>query len=227
MSEPKKQIVIFSHGFGVRKDDLGLLSEIASKLPEVESILFDYFIINEKNQTLTIIPLSEQVKKLNEVISQTKKSNPNAIIDLIAHSQGTIIAALAKPKGVRKIIMLAPPFDMDVERSLNKYKAKPGAIINLDGVSRLPASRDGLERIIPAEYWSERRLMKPFEIYNELAEETEVISIEANQDQIVPKVSLNGLSSKIKLDPIDGDHNFSGKDRVVLVEKIRRYIIQQ
>jgi len=58
-----------------------------------------------------------------------------------------------------------------------------------------------------------------------LAEETDVISIEANQDQVVPKVNLKELSKKIKLDPIDGNHNFSGKGRIILIEKLRHYII--
>ena len=220
-----KHIVIYSHGFGVRKDDSGLFSDIAKNIPEVESVLFDYYIVNEQAKTLTIIPFSEQVIKLNEIILKTRKANPDAIIDLICHSQGTIVAALAKPKGVRKIIMLAPPFDMDVERSLKKYQTMPGSIINLEGMSKLPTSTDGLERIVPSTYWIERLLIKPFAIYNKLAEETDVISIEANQDQVVPKVNLKELSKKIKLDPIDGNHNFSGKGRIILIEKLRHYII--
>jgi hypothetical protein len=43
----KKHIIIYSHGFGVRKDDNGLLSYIAEHLPEVESVLFDYYNIND------------------------------------------------------------------------------------------------------------------------------------------------------------------------------------
>ena len=49
----KKHIVIFSHGFGVRKDDLGLLTDIALAIPEVESILFDYYDVDQKNKILT------------------------------------------------------------------------------------------------------------------------------------------------------------------------------
>ena len=37
--QPNKHIVIFSHGFGVRKDDRGLLTDIAKEIPEVESVL--------------------------------------------------------------------------------------------------------------------------------------------------------------------------------------------
>ncbi len=52
--ETQKHIIIFSHGFGVRKDDLGMLDDIASVFTEAESILFDYFMINDNQKTLTV-----------------------------------------------------------------------------------------------------------------------------------------------------------------------------
>jgi len=61
--QPKKQIVVFSHGFGVQKDDRGLLSSIAEALPEVESVLFNYFKVDEIKKTLTTCPFSTQIKK--------------------------------------------------------------------------------------------------------------------------------------------------------------------
>lgn len=82
----KKHIVIFSHGHGVKKDDLGLLIDIAEKIPEAESVLFDYYDIDEENKAITICPISEQVKKLENVISEVKEKNPNSVIDLIGHS---------------------------------------------------------------------------------------------------------------------------------------------
>jgi hypothetical protein len=222
--KPEKHILIFSHGFGVRKDDLGLLTDIAAAVPEVESIFFDYYDFDEKNNILTTCSFSQQVKKLREVISKTQEINPGAVIDLICHSQGGIIAALAQPIGIRKTIMLAPPFDVDIERTLKRYATKPGATINPDGISKIPSS-SGLTRIIPREYWIERKAIKPFEIYNKLADQTELIIIEAKQDKLLPKVDLTGLSSKIKLMPLDGDHDFSGEDRKNLLNVLRDCII--
>src|SRR4051812_33976828 len=108
----KNHIVIYSHGFGVRKDDRGLLTDIAEHLPEVESLLFDYNEVDELNHTLTMRPLSKQAEMLNEVVRKTRQSHPDAIIDLVGHSQGTIIIALAKPQGIRRTLLLAPVFDM-------------------------------------------------------------------------------------------------------------------
>ncbi|MFZ2310447.1 MAG: hypothetical protein WAW11_02795 [Patescibacteria group bacterium] len=215
-----KHIIIYSHGFGVRKDDLGLLSGIAEALPEAESILFDYFDVNEEEKTLTICPMSEQVEKLNKVISDTRAANPDAIIDLIGHSQGTIIVALTKPDGIRKTILLSPPFDMSLERTLARYRSKSDAKVDIEGISIIPSST-GLTRIIPKEYWQERLLVKPFEEYNALAEKTEITAIIANQDELIPKVDLTELSSKIQTLAIDGDHNFNDSARAPLIEIIK------
>jgi pimeloyl-ACP methyl ester carboxylesterase len=215
-----KHIIIYSHGFGVRKDDLGLLSGIAEALPEAESILFDYFEINEEARTMSICPLSAQVKHLNQVISEVKAANPGAVIDLIGHSQGTIVAAMAKPDGIRKTILLSPPFDMSLERTLARYRSKPGAEINIEGTSIIPSST-GLTRIIPKEYWQERILVKPFEEYNALAEKTEITAVIANQDELIPRADLTELSPKIKVLTIDGDHNFNDLAREPLIKIIR------
>ncbi|MHB8904043.1 MAG: alpha/beta hydrolase, partial [Patescibacteria group bacterium] len=161
----KKHIIIYSHGFGVRKDDNGLLTDIAAALPEVESILFDYFEVDENKKLMYICPLSSQVNKLNKIINEIKTSNPGAVIDLIGHSQGTVVASMTRPEGIRKAILLAPVFDMGLERTLVRYRSKPGAEINLEGISKIP-SLNGLARIIPKEYWRERLAVKPFIEYN-------------------------------------------------------------
>lgn len=219
----KKHIIIYSHGFGVRKDDNGLLTDIAEALPEAESILFDYYEVDEIESTITICPISAQIESLNKVISEARQSNPEAIIDLIGHSQGTIVAAMAKPDGVRKAIFVSTVFDMGLEQTLERYKSKPGVKIDLDGISIVPSST-GLTKIIPAQYWQERVAIKPFAEYNVFAKKTDIVVINANQDQLLPKVDLKELSPKIKVIQLDGDHGFSGEDRKNLIEVIREEI---
>lgn len=219
----KNHIIIYSHGFGVRKDDRGLLSDIAASLPEVESILFDYFDINEKDKTITIRPFSTQIKMLNKAIEEARLANPNAIIDLICHSQGTIVAALAKPDKIRKTILLAPVFDMSLKRTITRYHSNPQTQIDLDGISTLPPV-DGLTRIVPAQYWLERQKLKTFEEYNSFAAKTEMIVIQANQDEILPKVDLKELSPNIKLMTLDGNHGFHIPDRVGLLAVIKELL---
>ncbi|MFA4942374.1 MAG: YqiA/YcfP family alpha/beta fold hydrolase [Patescibacteria group bacterium] len=219
----KKHIIIYSHGFGVRKDDLGLLTDIAEAFPEIESMLFDYYEVDEIKKTITTCPISAQVERLNKIINETRKSNPEAIIDLIGHSQGTIAAALAKPEGIRKAIFISTVFDVSLKRTLERYKLKSDVEINLEGVSIIPSST-GLTKIIPAQYWQERVAVEPFKEYNAFAEKTDIVVINANHDEILPKVSLEELSPKIKVIQLDGNHSFDGEDRKNLIETIKKEI---
>lgn len=219
----KKHIVIYSHGFAVQKDDMGLFTDIAESIPEVESLLFDYYEVDKAENKILTCSFSEQVKKLNEVINSVKSSCPEAILDLICHSQGTIVAAMAKPENIRKSIMISPVFDTDIERSLSRYRTKSGVKIDLNGVSEIPSST-GLTKVIPKEYWQERLLIKPFAEYNSFADKTEIIVIEGKQDELLPKVDLSSLDSRIKVISIDGDHNFSGPNRAELKELIKKIL---
>ncbi len=220
----KKHIVIFSHGFGVLRDDCGTFTDIAQAMPEVLSFLFDYNDIDWDKKIMTVVPFSKAVKMLKEKITKTREENPETIIDLVCHSQGTIIAALAKPEGVRKAIFLAPPFDLDITRSVNRYKSKPGTHIDINGVSELDP-KYGLRRLVPAEYWQER--MKVENIiteYNAFSEITEIIAIRAKQDNVLAETNLDRLSKKIQMLDLDGDHNFSGEARSALVEKVKEIL---
>ena len=220
----KKHIIIYSHGFGVRRDDNRLLSDIADALSGAESILFDYYEADETRKTLTICSFSEQVEKLTKIINEIMSANPDAIIDLIAHSQGTIVAALANPEGIRKAIFLAAVFDLSLERTLERHRLNPEALINLEGVSIIPSKSGGFDRIIPAKYWRERAEIKSFEAYNNFAEKTEIVFVEANQDQLLPKVDLSPLSKKTKVISIDGNHGFEGEAREVLFGIIKKEV---
>src|SRR6185369_13842555 len=108
MTETIPHVIVFSHGFGVRKEDRGLFTAIAKALPDAKSVLFDYNPINEESNTLTAKPLNEQALKLRKVINSARAEFPGAIIDLVCHSQGCVVAGLVKPRGIRKVIMLTP-----------------------------------------------------------------------------------------------------------------------
>ena len=49
--------------------------------------------------------------------------------------------------------------------------------------------------------------------------------IEANQDEILSKVDLKDLNSKIKLMSLDGNHGFSGKSKKNLIKTVREIIL--
>jgi hypothetical protein len=153
-------IVIFSHGFGVRKEDRGLFSAIATALPDAKSVMFNYNPINEQSNTLTAEPLDEQARKLRKVINTTRAEYPDAIIDLVCHSQGCVVAGIVKPRGIRKVIMITPPDDISqaaVVKSLGRRDETP-----LDVTVRTRLSRsDGSTTVIHPDYWQSLAGLNP------------------------------------------------------------------
>ena len=177
-----KHIIVYSHGFGVRKDDRGLFTDIANAVPEAEHVMFDYNQIDQQTNTLTVSPLQRQVQKLKEHLDGVDK---DAVIDLVAHSQGCVVAALTKPQNVRQILCLAPPDNADTERLLNFFGSRDGSVVDLDGQSRIPR-RDGSTTIIPAAYWQSLKGLDVIRLYNRLPDLAKVKFPEP-QSRISPK----------------------------------------
>jgi hypothetical protein len=207
MTAKNTHIIIFSHGFGVRKEDRGLFTAVYRAIPNIEAVFFDYNPINEKSNTLTAKPLNEQAQKLRKVINNTRAENPDAVIDLVCHSQGCVIAGLVKPRGIRKVIMLAPPTDLDeavVAQQLGKRLETP---IDVTARTRLARS-DGSTTVIHPEYWQSLAGVKPIKLYNLLARFTALRIINARQDDVLGEVSFEGIDPSISLVTLDGNHNF-------------------
>jgi isopentenyldiphosphate isomerase len=223
MKEISKHIIIFSHGFGVRKDGRGLLTDIADEFSGAQSILFDYNQISEIENTITVRLLSEQVKILNEVIEKARTENPEATIDIIGHSQGCLVVALAKPSEIHRIVFIAPSLNKDIEHIVDIFKERPGTEINLSGMSKL-ARNDGTITAVPAGFWTEIKQFDPIPLYNELSNKTDLVIINAKQDEILDNKNIQRLDKKIKIIEINGNHNFSGEDRKILIDKIKTFL---
>ena len=217
--EMEKHIVIFSHGFGVQKDSRGLFLDIAEILKNVEAIMFDYNEINKLTKEVIVKKFSEQVDILKDIINKTKFSNPDSIIDIVCHSQGALITALVKPLGIRKIILIAPPFNTNTDKMLDVFRYRKGTEINKKGITKL-ARRDGSTTIIFPEFWIERSNTNPIDLYEELAKQTKVIIINAKQDEILSESCPSKLEN-IEVINLDGSHDFSGEYRKKLLELIK------
>jgi len=211
MKSATPHLIIFSHGFGVRKEDRGLFTAISQAVPDAESVLFDYNPINEKSNTLTAKPLNEQVQKLRKIINTARAEYPDAIIDLVCHSQGCVVAAMLKPRNIRKVIMLTPPDDVSEEVVVRQLTARSGATIDVNNRTRLPRS-DGSTTVIHPEYWQSLAGIKPVKLYNRLAKFTALRIINARQDTVLDSLSFEGIDPNISFVTIDGDHNFKQED---------------
>jgi hypothetical protein len=210
ISDPRN-IIIYSHGFGVRKTNRGLFTAIAKSLPDAESVMFDYNPIHEKSNTLTIKPFNEQVLKLRKVINSTRAEYPNAVIDLVCHSQGCVVAALLKPRDIRKIILLTPPTDMSEAAVAERLGRPNGIVIDVTTRTRLARS-DGSTTVIHPDYWQSLEGIDPIKLYNRLSRFTMLRIINARQDEELGKVSFEGIDPTISLVTLDGNHNFTDEE---------------
>lgn len=215
-----KHIIIYSHGFGVRKDDRGLFTDIAAALPDAENIMFDYNKVDEAANTLTTAALDVQAQKLLDVIAKARAEHPDATIDLIAHSQGCVVAALAKPEGMRKTIFTAPPTRvLDTERKIKEICEQYYITFTKNDTIRIPR-KDGSTTIIPPEYWRVRDGLDAQSMYNELAKQTELIIITATEDEVLGSVHFDHLDPNIKIVEMKTGHNFEGEGRAKLIKMI-------
>ncbi|HYH74787.1 MAG TPA: hypothetical protein VD735_02390 [Candidatus Saccharimonadales bacterium] len=207
MNPPRPHIIIYSHGFGVRKDDRGLFTAISRAVPDAESIMFHYNPINESSNTLTAKPLNEQVQKLRKVINTARIEHPGATIDIVGHSQGCVVAALLKPRGIRKVIMLTPPDVISEAVLVEQLSSLSETAIDVTARTRLPRA-DGSTTVIHPEYWQSLAGIEPVALYNRLAKFTTLRIINARNDEVLGPVNFEAINPGISLVTLDGGHNF-------------------
>ncbi len=208
--------IVFSHGFGVKKDDNGLFTDIASALGTAyEYVFFDYNDINEAEHTITVPPFSTQVRRLQAATKGIQHYT------LICHSQGCIIGALAELRGVENVILLAPPLELDIERLIEDFSSRDEVKIDQAGVSTL-TRRDGTTTQVTAEFWKELKTTEPPTLYSALAEKVDVVIINAGNDEVLGEQDLRLLNdSNIVVHTIPAaNHSFSGQARKDLISKI-------
>jgi len=221
-NSPANHVIIYSHGFGVRKEDRGLFTAIARALPGATSVMFNYNPINESSNTLTAKPLPEQARKLRKVINATRAEYPGAVIDIVGHSQGCVAVALLKPRDIRKIIMLTPPDDVNEALVARQLGARTETTIDTTTRTRLQRA-DGSTTVIHPEYWQGLAGIDPVKLYNKLARFTALRIMKARHDEVLGDVQFEGIDPSVSLVTLDGDHNFSDEE----ARKRVLYILQK
>ncbi len=219
-----QKIILYSHGFGVRKDDGGLFTDIATELNGSQHVMFDFNQINVETNAITVAPLDKQVELLRLHYNAQRDKHPDAIIDLICHSQGCVVAGLAKLQGIRKTILLAPPIRfLSAEAKLKQMLEREGTVVEY-GVVSYPR-KDGSKTIIKQDYWKSRdRVTDPITLYNELSQNAETILVNALNDEVLGKTDYSTISNRICVIDLDANHDFTGESRQTLLKTIRNVL---
>jgi pimeloyl-ACP methyl ester carboxylesterase len=203
--------IICSHGFGVRWDSRGMFPELAAAFPADDFRMFDYNEVDKSNGNTTVSPFSEQAKRLQKQIDAA-----DGEITLLCHSQGSMIAGLVDLSKVSKVILLAPPVAVGMQRALKKMRLRIGSVYNPDGVSMLPRS-DGTTSFIPKEYLAELEQHDPMELYQKIADTKPTTIVRCTKDEVVGLTNVNEIKNATHID-LGSDHNFTGIFRQQLIE---------
>ncbi len=219
----KNHFCVYSHGFGVRKDDRGLFSDIAKAFPDFEHVMFDYNEFDESSNTLIARPLDQQANILSQQIEAVRQEDPEAVIDIIAHSQGCVVASLAKPSKIRRIIFLAPPAQFLGLEKQDINSLRPNTVTDEDGTIHMPR-RDGSTTIIKDDYWKSCEGIRPIELYNTLGNLTDLTIITATKDKVLANTDFSGLMESIRIIEQEANHDFTGEYRELLLEQITKVL---
>lgn len=219
LGKAPNHVIIYSHGFGVQKDDRGLFTDIAKTIPDYHHHMFDYNSINKQTKEVVASPLTSQAQLLNQHIKDIRAQFPNATVDIIGHSQGCAAVALAMPSGIGQTIFLAPPTQLPGRDRKLQLLAQPNTTEGSDGSVRYPR-RDGTTTIIGNDYWNSCEGVKPPQLYNQLSDLTDLTIIRALDDEVLGDITFGQLSPNIRYLEVHADHNFTEKNHEVIAQTI-------
>lgn len=206
--------VICSHGFAVRADSMGMFTAIAAAFPDYDFEMFDYYDI-KPNGDQVLRSLDEQA----QILQQHIDTAPEGEIILLCHSQGSTVAGLASLERVSKVVLLAPPVDIDRASLINRLRHRKSAQLNPFGTSTVPRS-DGTLMTIPVEYMDSIEAHDQGTLYQKIANTVPTIIVRATDDEILGLTTANEIQGARHID-IAADHNFTGKNRDKLIDALQ------
>lgn len=215
-------MVVFSHGFGVRRDSRGMFTDIVAALPaHVGYVLFDYDRPADGGVRATYAV--EQIERLRQVYTWAKQQPGVGHVGIIAHSRGCLIASLAQIHPLPMVIMLAPPLAQGHARQYFTQKA---------GTERhgddwyVPRS-DGTTTIIPEGVFEEFDTIQREKEFLEYAGLQSMLTVIAGADGVLGDQDYSQLASNanITLATVPGaSHDFAGEARRELIRLVQKYI---
>lgn len=219
-------MVVFSHGFGVKRDDRGLFTDLAERLKKDRLVvLFDYDKVDGYGNTSTK-SLGEQAEKLREVIEYTRGQFKPEVVDVVAHSLGCVVVGLVSPNDINKAVLIAGPITPFGQKMKDYFSRRKDTTINEEGISTISRS-DGTLTLVPSEYWEEASKINPGELYLNLAKKTAAYFVRAKQDQVVSEDDYSEIkiSKAINYIELDGDHDFTGSFRKPWLKKMVKILM--
>lgn len=216
-----QQMVVFSHGFGVRRDARGMFTSIAQGLPrDWGYVMFDYDSFDAVKNEQMVNGFAERLRRLQAVIDWTHQQADVSQVHAIGHSLGAITLASLAPEKVETFLLLAPPLTLGLhfaepytKRPTSKHDGHTWSIPRSDG-STTVVDDDKLAELINVDAEGELSKLAMFHPFTIILAET---------DQVLPDADYTGLitMASVRMESIErADHDFSGVARQQMVDLV-------
>lgn len=221
-NEKSGKVIIFAHGFGVKRDSWGMFNDLGDVLKTDSMVIrFDFNQIDSQANATHVSPCSVQAQILQHIINYADQTFSPSHKTIIAHSMGCVMVGMLQPINFEKILLLSPPMTPPYQRVKDKFAQRPRSHFSENEQSILERS-DGSWTYIPPEFWPEMKSVLPFELYKKLMLVTQLYAIRPLQDQVIINEDYEPLRLLLRNDyvEIDGGHDFAAPHRQKLLDTI-------
>jgi putative redox protein len=184
-----KTTVIMVHGFGTDKHETAkYFDDISSALVRdgYRVVRFDLSGYGKSEGTEDNACYSKHVEDLQIVIDYVASSYSEPI-NIFAQSMGCFVTALTQPCNISKIIMTGIPNSNTqaiIDRVVKRFGSRPGAKLDLDGISLLPRSTGQIQKI-GSRFWSDIKKLRPVQEIDRLSHHTDLHIIHWKSDEVL------------------------------------------
>lgn len=225
-----KATVILVHGFGTSKHETaGYFDDITTALvnDNYRVVRFDLSGYGNSEGREEDGCYTKHAKDVETICDWVRSSYAGEVY-ILAQSMGCWITSLANPGGISKTLMTGIPnhnTQIVIERIKGRFGSRPGARLDMDGISLLPRSTGKIQKI-GSQFWKDIKSFKPLETIEQYAQRTKLLIIHWKQDEIIGNDYINEYDNLpgVKAAYLDGDHSLTNKnDRDNFLKKMLEF----
>lgn len=213
-----KATIIMVHGFGTSKHETaGYFDDVAVALvnDNFRVVRFDFSGYGNSEGKQEDACYSKQIGDLQAIIEYVQSNYPEQI-NIFAQSMGCFVTSLTAPSGITKTVMTGLPnsnTQVIIERVTQRFGSRPGAKLNLEGISELPRSTGKVQKI-GARFWQDIRYLDPIKEVNNFSQKTKLLVVHWESDEIIGKDYLSEYDAipTLKSLWLPGDHSVTKKE---------------
>ncbi|MBP9670215.1 alpha/beta fold hydrolase [Candidatus Woesebacteria bacterium] len=208
-----KATVVMVHGFGTSKHETaGYFDDITASLVKdsFRVVRFDFSGYGKSEGKQEDSCYSKQIGDLQTII-QYVKSNYQERLYILAQSMGCFVTSMTTPSGIAKTIMTGLPnsnTEIIIDRVMQRFGSRPGARLNLDGISELPRSTGKIQKI-GQRFWQDIKELDPSKEISNFSKKTDLIIVHWESDEIIGRDYLSAYDAipTLKSLWLPGDHS--------------------